>query len=249
MNPSELEANSSEWRQVRETSGTENITNQNQKKRELRSALRIKFRYALRCFSTILLFRQERDPVFIARDFVVRFLRDETPLDLPPNKTPNNSFHSEEEGGKRTQIKFTVGCGNTTQRVNLPFVRLTLQIVDLLELLSDLISKGDESERPLLSQDPSLTSPQDGVDGVQPLRAAEFPHGHVKCWRIMYQVVDLYSSLPREAKNKGFMRRSTIGRVLGGKLLKREILFTDLIVIIIVTRIWSYFSCYMARCK
>ena len=91
----------------------------------------------------------------------------------------------------------------------------------MLELLSDLISKGDESERPLLSQDPSLTSPQDRVDGVQPLGAAKFPHGHVKCWRIMYQVVDLYSSLPREAKNKGFMRRSTMGRVLGGKLLKR----------------------------
>ena len=119
-----------------------------------------------------------------------------------------------------------MGCGNITQRVNLPFVRLTLQIVDMLELLSDLISKGDESERPLLSQDPSLTSPQDRIDGVQPLRA-KFPHGHVKCWRIMYQVVDLYSSLPREAKNNE-KRRSNIGRVLGGKL-KREILFTDVL--------------------
>ena len=170
--------------------------------------------------NTVLLL-QERDPVFIARDFVVRFLCDETPLELSPDKTPNNSFHSEEENNKLAQIKFTVGCGNITQRVNLSFARLTLQVVDMLDLLSDFISKSGESERPSLSQDPSLMSPEDRTDGVQPLRT-KAPQGHVKCWRIMYQVVDLYSSLPREAKNKGFMRRSTIGRVLGGKI-KRQI--------------------------
>ena len=35
-----------------------------------------------------------------------------------------------------------------------------------------------------------------------------------KCWRIMYQVLDLYSSLPKEAKVKGFMRRSIFGTTL-----------------------------------
>ena len=165
---------------------------------------------------------QERDPVFIARDFVLRFLQDETPLDIPPPKTPRNSFHSEEESNsKLAQIKFTVGCGNITQRVNLPFVRLTIQVVDMLDLLSDFISMNRESEKPLLSEDPSLMSAEDRTDGMQPLRS-KAPHGHVKCWRIMYQIVDLYSSLPREAKNKGFMRRSTIGRVLGGKLKRKN---------------------------
>lgn len=153
--------------------------------------------------------------MFIARDFVVRFLRDETPLDIPSNKTPSNSFHSEEDNSKLIQIKFTVGCGNITQRVNLSFVRLALQVVDMLDLLSDFTSKSDESDVPLISGDQSLMSAEDRTDGVQPLRS-KVPHGAAKCWRIMYQIVDLYSSLPREAKNKGFMRRSTIGRVLGG---------------------------------
>lgn len=160
-------------------------------------------------------FLQERDPVFIARDFVVRFLCDETPLDILPNKTPGNSFHSVEENNKQTQVNFTVGCGNITQRVNLSFVRLVLQVVDMLDLLSNFISSSDGSEVRLTSGDPSLMSPEDRTDGVPPWRS-KVPHGAARCWRIMYQVVDLYSSLPREAKNKGFLRRSTIGRVLGG---------------------------------
>ena len=164
---------------------------------------------------------QERDPVFIARDFVVRFLRDETPLDILSNKTLNTSFHSDEESSKLSQIKFTVGCGNITQRVNLSFVRLVLQVVDMLDLLSDFISKGDESPVPLTSADASLMSPEDRTDGAQPVKS-RVPHGAVKCWRIMYQVVDLYSSLPREAKNKGFMRRNTIGRVLGGNTSSKD---------------------------
>ena len=112
-------------------------------------------------------------------------------------------------------MKFTVGCGNITQRVNLSFVRLVLQVVDMLDLLSDVISKSSERDVPLISGDPSLMSAEDRPDGAQPLRS-KVPLGAAKCWRIMYQIVDLYSSLPREAKNKGFMRRSTIGRVLGG---------------------------------
>lgn len=153
--------------------------------------------------------------MFIARDFVVRFLCDVTPLDFPSNKTPSNIFHSEEDSSKLTQINFTVGCGNITQRVNLSFVRLVLQVVDMLDLLSDVISKSSESDVPLISGDPSLMSTEDRPDGAQPLKS-KVPHGAAKCWRVMYQIVDLYSSLPREAKNKGFMRRSTIGRVLGG---------------------------------
>ena len=131
------------------------------------------------------------------------------------NKSPSNSFHSDEDSSKLTQIKFTVGCGNITQRVNLSFVRLVLQVVDMLDLLSDVISKSSESDVPLISEDPSLMSAEDRTDGAQALRS-KVPHSAAKCWRIMYQIVDLYSSLPREAKNKGFMRRSTIGRVLGG---------------------------------
>lgn len=136
-------------------------------------------------------------------------------MDIPCNKTPNSSFHSEEDSTKLTQIKFTVGCGNITQRVNLSFVRLVLQVVDMLDLLSDVISKSNESDVPLISGDPSLMSGEDRTDGAQVLKS-KVPHGAAKCWRIMYQIVDLYSSLPREAKNKGFMRRSTIGRALGG---------------------------------
>ena len=119
-----------------------------------------------------------------------------------------------------TQIKFTVGCGNITQRVNLSFIRLSLQVVDMLDLLSDFISKSTENEKPLsASQNPSFMSAFDKTDGVQPGRA-KVPLDHVKCWRIMFHVVDLYSSLPREAKNKGFLRRNNIGRVLGGKLTR-----------------------------
>ena len=107
-----------------------------------------------------------------------------------------------------------MGCGNITQRVNLSFVRLVLQVVDMLDLLSDVISKSNESDVPLISADPSLMSAEDKTDGAQALRS-KVPHAAAKCWRTMYQIVDLYSSLPREAKNKGFMRRSTIGRALG----------------------------------
>ena len=153
--------------------------------------------------------------MFIARDFVVRFLHDETPLDIPCDKLPNNSFHTDEESNKLSQIKFTVGCGNITQRVNLSFVRLALQVTDMLDLLWDFISKSEESETILVSGDPSLMYAGDRTDGAPPLRS-KVPHGAAKCWRIMYQIVDLYSSLPREAKNKGFMRRNTIGRALVG---------------------------------
>ena len=169
---------------------------------------------------------QERGPVFIARDFVVRFLRDETPLDFTSTKT--SSSNSEEENSKVTQIKFTVGCGNITQRVNLPFVRLTLQLFDMLDLLSQLISNGNDPEMPS-PQCSGLVSPGDKTDGVQSLITKPPPRGHVKCWRIMYQIVDLYSSLPREKKNKGFMRRSTIG---GGEF-KNEILPTLLFLLLI----------------
>lgn len=195
---------------------------------------------------SLFLSAQETDPVFIARDFVVRFLRDEIPLDLPPTKTPNNSFHSDEETSKETQIKFTVGCGNITQRVNLPFVRLTLQVIDMLDLLSDYISNTNENETHSPSHDPSPMSHEDKTDGVRPSRN-KFPHGHVKCWRIMYQVVDLYSSLPREAKNKGFMRRSTIGRVLGGKM-KTVNLFTGYLYPCLVNQSYCRGFFYMAFC-
>ncbi|XP_022799728.1 uncharacterized protein KIAA1109-like isoform X2 [Stylophora pistillata] len=162
--------------------------------------------------------RQERDPVFIARDFVFRFLRDETPRDTLLHRTPGNSFYSIKENDKLTQVNFTVGCGNITQRINLSFLRLVLQAVDMLELLSNFISKSNEWELPLTSGDQSLMSPGDQTDGGPPLRS-EVPHAAARCWRIMYQVVDLYSSLPREAKNKGFLRRSSLGKVLGaGKL-------------------------------
>lgn len=171
---------------------------------------------------------QERGPVFIARDFVVRFLRDETPLDFTRAKTP--SLNSEEENSKVTQVKFTVGCGNITQRINLPFVRLTLQLFDMLELLSQLIENGNDREMPS-PQFSGLVPPRDRTDGVQSLRTKPPPHGHVKCWRIMYQIVDLYSSLPREAKNKGFMRRTTIGRGLAGEF-KNEILPTCFVVFV-----------------
>ena len=41
-----------------------------------------------------------------------------------------------------------------------------------------------------------------------------------KCWRIMYQVLDLYSSLPKEAKTKGYMKRSIFGATgYPGKLI------------------------------
>lgn len=158
---------------------------------------------------------QERDPVFIARDFVFRFLCDETPRDILPNWTPVNSFYSMKENNKLTQVNFTVGCGNITQRVNLSFLRLVLQVVDMLELLSNFVSKNNECEIPLTSGDQSLMSPEDHTDGGLPLRS-KVPHAAARCWRIMYQVVDLYSSLPREAKTKGFLKRSTLGRVLGG---------------------------------
>ena len=138
-------------------------------------------------------------------------------MDIPCNKTPSSSFHSEEDSSKLTQIKFTVGCGNITQRVNLSFVRLALQVVDMLDLLSDFISRSNESDVPLISGDPSFMSVEDRTDGAQALRS-KVPHGAAKCWRVMYQIVDLYSSLPREAKNKGFMRRSTINRVQGGDM-------------------------------
>ena len=116
-----------------------------------------------------------------------------------------------------TQIKFTVGCGNITQRVNLSFVRLALQVTDMLDLLSDFISRSKEHETLLISGDPSLLSAVDRTDGVPPLRS-KVPHGATKCWKVMYQIVDLYSSLPREAKNKGFMSRSAIGRASGGNI-------------------------------
>ena len=90
----------------------------------------------------------------------------------------------------------------------------------MLDLLSDFISKSAENEKPACaSQSPSFMSAFDKTDGVQPGRA-KVPLDHVKCWRIMFHVVDLYSSLPREAKNKGFLRRNNFGRVLGGKLTK-----------------------------
>ncbi|CAH3199305.1 unnamed protein product, partial [Porites evermanni] len=38
----------------------------------------------------------------------------------------------------------------------------------------------------------------------------------------MFHVVDLYSSLPREAKNKGYLRRNNIARVLGAERLSPE---------------------------
>ncbi|XP_068720760.1 bridge-like lipid transfer protein family member 1 [Montipora capricornis] len=159
--------------------------------------------------------RQERGPVFIARDFVVRFLLDESPIDIASTKTPSSPL--DEDTSKLTQIKFTVGCSNITQRVNLPFVRLTLQVVDMLDLLSQFISNGSGSEMSSPSHDPARSMrPRDQTDGVQRFRTKS-SRGHVKCWRVMYQIVDLYSSLPREAKNKGFLKRNTVGRGSAGE--------------------------------
>ena len=87
----------------------------------------------------------------------------------------------------------------------------------MLDLLSQFISNGSGSEMSSPSHDPARSMrPRDQTDGVQRFRTKS-SRGHVKCWRVMYQIVDLYSSLPREAKNKGFLKRNTVGRGSAGE--------------------------------
>lgn len=87
----------------------------------------------------------------------------------------------------------------------------------MLDLFLDVIFKSSESDVFLIFGDLSLMFVEDRFDGVQLLKLKVF-YGVVKCWRVMYQIVDFYLLFFCEVKNKGFMRWSIIGRVLGGDM-------------------------------
>ncbi|XP_048589365.1 transmembrane protein KIAA1109 homolog isoform X3 [Nematostella vectensis] len=135
----------------------------------------------------------DADPVFLAKEFCFKLVRD---------RLPHGESGDDLTSSKATSVKFNVSCGTITQRVNLSFVRLTIQMADMVELLLSY----SESKVAMDSTDgPVPEFAQLFVPGSSPRQQPSVPM--VKCWKIMYQVLDLYSSLPREAKNKGFMKR------------------------------------------
>lgn len=156
--------------------------------------------------SLLLQLFKDTEPVFIAKEFGFKFNLDKTPSAVAPRRPlGTHALYSDEKSTKLTRVNFTVGCANITQRVNLSFVRLATQIVDMLDLLSHACrtkASGDDVDAPR----PLVGGTQFPGTRHAAARRKVSP-GSVKCWRIMDQVLDLYSSLPREAKNKGFMRK------------------------------------------
>lgn len=73
----------------------------------------------------------DKDPIFLAKDFAFRLIFSNSPTGKDfPTDVPSLA------NTMVKHIKFKVGFGNVTQKVNLPFVRLTIQLLDTVDLLA-----------------------------------------------------------------------------------------------------------------
>lgn len=118
------------------------------------------------------------------------------------------ALYSDENSTKVTRINFVIGCANITQRINLSCVRLTTQVIDMMNLVSDACSQKTNID--------DVDAPRPLFRGARPSGSShKLSPGSGKCWRIMYNVLNLYSSLPREAKAKG--KKSALSSTLPGK--------------------------------
>ena len=134
--------------------------------------------------------------MFSAKEFGFKVNVEVNPSELVSQRpTANPSLYSEENSTKLKRVHFVVGCANVTQRINLSCVRLTTQFADMLDLVSHACSQNAASDEVDAPRSRSVKS-----------SARRGPHeaspGAGKCWRIMYNVLDLYSSLPRDARAK-----------------------------------------------
>lgn len=80
-----------------------------------------------------------------------------------------------------------INCHSTTQNVNLSLIRLLLQVADMIDILGENYQeiKTGKNSREIFNN-------KERRDTEEFKAASE----NQKCWRIMYQVSDLYSALP-----------------------------------------------------
>ena len=71
----------------------------------------------------------------MAKDFAVKVVCDMSPTSVSLRKDLGETLITNSDSSKLTQVRFTVSSSIITQRVNLSFVRLLIQIVDMLDLL------------------------------------------------------------------------------------------------------------------
>ena len=77
----------------------------------------------------------DHEPVFMAKDFAIKVVCDTSSPSDSLRTGVGDQLLAASNSNKLTKIRFTVSSSSITQRVNLSFVRLVIQLVDMLELL------------------------------------------------------------------------------------------------------------------
>ena len=137
---------------------------------------------------------QNNTPSFIFQNFDTKVNVKSCPLISSPKKYAEEKFYGKDklESIPQKPLSITrsayvkVSCSSATQSINLSLIRLLLQVTDIIDILGENyegIKAGKVS-----SNDVLLNAPE--KDDVKTVSENQ------KCWRIMSQVSDLYSTLP-----------------------------------------------------
>lgn len=133
-------------------------------------------------------------PSFMLQNFDTKVNVKSTPLVNKPKKFAEEKFYGKDKRQLETLIKpssitrcayVKVSCHSATQSINLSLIRLVLQVADMIDILGDNYD-GIKSGK---------ISPSEVVNERSPEEVKVLSENQ-KCWRIMFQVSDLYSSLP-----------------------------------------------------
>ena len=137
---------------------------------------------------------QDNTPSFIFQNFETKVNVKSSPLISSPKKYAEEKCYGKDilETIPQRPLSITrsayvkVSCSSATQSINLSLIRLVLQVTDIIDILGENY-EGIKSGK---------VSPNDVLLNVREQGEAKVASENQKCWRIMSQVSDLYSTLP-----------------------------------------------------
>ena len=137
---------------------------------------------------------QNNTPSFIFQNFETKVNVKSSPLISSPKKYAEEKCYGKDilETIPQRPLSITrsayvkVSCSSATQSINLSLIRLVLQVTDIIDILGENY-EGIKSGK---------VSPNDVLLNVREQGEAKVASENQKCWRIMSQVSDLYSTLP-----------------------------------------------------
>lgn len=135
---------------------------------------------------------QNKTPSFIFQNFETKVNVKSTPSFRSPKKNLEEKSHGKEKLDPTSQKSSSVSrsahvkisCQSATQSINLSLIRLLLQVADII----DILGENYDGIKAVSPSDVFLNATE--PEKMKPISENQ------KCWRIMSQVSDLYSTLP-----------------------------------------------------